>query len=68
VEEMPEDPNAAGEYYYEEPDLSGGVEGVDYYIAYGEETRADDPGQKTRVVSRVSATNHGSRDKLNKRL
>jgi hypothetical protein len=23
------------EVYYEEPDLSGGVEGVDYTIAYG---------------------------------
>jgi hypothetical protein len=23
------------EIYYEEPDLSGGVEGVDYTIAYG---------------------------------
>ena len=23
------------EVYYEEPDLSGGVEGVDYLIAYG---------------------------------
>jgi hypothetical protein len=29
---------ASGDYeevYYEEPDLSGGIEGVDYIIAYG---------------------------------
>ena len=37
-EEMPDDPNVASNYYYEEPDLDGGVKGVDYYIAYGEET------------------------------
>ena len=46
VEEMPEDPNIAGDYYYEEPDLSGGVEGVDYYIAYGDDTGAEDPEQQ----------------------
>jgi len=46
VEEMPKDPNIIGDYYYEEPDLSGGVEGVDYYIAYGEDTGAEDPEQQ----------------------
>ena len=41
LEEMPADPNAAGEYFYEEPDLQGGIEGVDYVIAYG----ADEEGE-----------------------
>jgi hypothetical protein len=27
-------PDDSGEQYYEEPDLSGGVEGVDYGIIY----------------------------------
>ena len=46
VEEVPEDPNATGDYYYEEPDLSRGVKGVDYYITYGEETKVEDPEQQ----------------------
>lgn len=41
LEELPEDPYVAGEYFYQEPDLSGGVEGVDYIIAYG----ADNEGE-----------------------
>ena len=37
------DQNTEGqEYYYEAPDLSGGVEGVKYIIAYG----ADDDGEE----------------------
>jgi hypothetical protein len=31
-EDVPDD---SKEQYYEEPDLSGGVEGVDYSIVYG---------------------------------
>jgi hypothetical protein len=32
------------EVYYEEPDLSGGVEGMDYTIAYGiSEGREEEP-------------------------
>ena len=37
-EDLPEDHNGIyqdDEVYYEEPDLSGAVEGVDYLIAYG---------------------------------
>ena len=30
------------EIYYEEPDLSGGIEGVDYSIAYGAEDEGVD--------------------------
>ena len=40
-EEFPEDSYGvyhADKVYYEEPDLSGGVEGIDYILAY----RADD--------------------------
>ena len=35
----------ADEVYFEAPDLSGGVEGVDYIIAYG----ADDVEEKEEV-------------------
>jgi hypothetical protein len=28
-------PNDSEEQYYEEPDLSGGVEGIDYGVIYG---------------------------------
>mgnify|MGYP005830874061 CR=1 FL=1 len=40
LEEMPDEPNVAGEYFYEEPDLSRGVKGVDYVI-----DRADNRGE-----------------------
>ena len=30
--------------YYEEPDLSGGVEGVDYVIRYGAENKEEESG------------------------
>jgi hypothetical protein len=30
------EPSGEGEIYYEEPDLSGGIKGVDYVIVYGE--------------------------------
>ena len=39
-EEIPEDSFGiyhADEVYYEEPDLSGGVKGVDYMLVYGED-------------------------------
>ena len=45
-EEMPDDPNVATNYYYEEPYLADGVEGVDYYIAYGDETSEEVPDPK----------------------
>jgi hypothetical protein len=34
-EETEEAPEDIEDVYYEEPELSGGVEGVDYIIAYG---------------------------------
>ena len=35
VEDQTDDAPEGGEIYYEEPDLSGGIEGVDYGIVYG---------------------------------
>ena len=46
MEEISDDPNIAGDYYYEESDLSGGVEGVDYYIAYGDDTGVEELEQQ----------------------
>jgi hypothetical protein len=40
-EDVPDD---SAEQYYEEPDLSGGVEGVDYGIVYG--TSEEEPETK----------------------
>jgi hypothetical protein len=40
-EDVPDD---SEEQYYEEPDLSGGVEGVDYGIVYG--TSDEEPDTK----------------------
>ena len=36
TEDQTGDASGGGEIYYEEPDLSGGIEGVDYGIVYGE--------------------------------
>jgi hypothetical protein len=44
-EDVPDD---GEEQYYEEPDLSGGVEGVDYGIIYGIVTRNQTP--KRRII------------------
>jgi hypothetical protein len=38
-EDVPDD---SEEQYYEEPDLSGGVEGVDYGIVYGTSNKEPD--------------------------
>jgi hypothetical protein len=38
-------PDYSEEQYYEEPDLSGGVEGVDYGIVYG--TSEEEPDIET---------------------
>jgi hypothetical protein len=35
TEESDDTKQDSGEIYYEEPDLSGGIEGVDYGIVYG---------------------------------
>ena len=35
TEESDDNKQGSGEVYYEEPDLSGGIEGVDYGIVYG---------------------------------
>ena len=40
---MQDDPEAAGEYFYEE---SGRVEGVDYVIAYGAANGEGEPDQQ----------------------
>lgn len=37
--EASEEPEDGGEIYYEEPDLSGGIQGVDYRIVYGTEDK-----------------------------
>ena len=36
-DETTEECEDSGEIYYEEPDLSGGIEGIDYGIVYGAE-------------------------------
>ena len=48
-EEIPE--NSYGVYhtdevYYEEPDLSGGVEGVDYMLVYGDDNNNSDEAEE----------------------
>jgi hypothetical protein len=49
IEDIPDD---SEEQYYEEPDLSGGVEGVDYGIVYGtSDEESDTKAQNYRVVS-----------------
>ena len=35
TEDQTDDTPEGGEIYYEAPDLSGGIEGVDYGIVYG---------------------------------
>ena len=45
AEEFPEDSFGVyyvDEVYYEEPDLSGGVEGVDYMLVYGDDNNNDE--------------------------
>lgn len=42
-----EDLVVAGEYFYEEPDLSSGVEGEDYITAYGAD--GEDEEQETEA-------------------
>jgi hypothetical protein len=44
-EDVPDD---SEEQYYKEPDLSGGVEGVDYGIIYG--TSDEEPTLKHRII------------------
>ena len=34
------------EVYYEEPDLSGGVEGVDYMLVYGDDNNNSDEAEE----------------------
>ena len=48
-EDIPE--NSYGVYhtnevYYEEPDLSGGVEGVDYMLVYGDDNNNSDEAEE----------------------
>jgi hypothetical protein len=39
---MEESPENYEEVYYEEPDLTGGVEGIDYTISYGPNDKAEE--------------------------
>ena len=45
MEDQTGDAPEGGEIYYEEPDQSGGIEGVDYGIVYGEGNQEEEAEQ-----------------------